>query len=199
MKGAVLSLIGLVLFASPILAQISPHPVADAEVRDNTSIRMRSIELERLKRDANKLHPNETSREAEIRFAEVKEDFESIQKLEFSIVKSYTTGTKINYEKISELTLEMNRRSMRLGINLFNTAPEIDPAKGTGDLIRKSVRELIIELDKKLSDFVNSGLFKNHTVLDAAENAKAEADLKKVVRLCQALNTVAAKLAKTSR
>jgi hypothetical protein len=198
MKGTVLSLFGLLILAYPIFAQISPQPVADNEVRDNTSIRMRSIELERIKRDAGKLRPNETSREAEIRFAEVKEDFESIQKLEFSIVKAYTTGAKINYEKIRESTLEMNKRATRLALNLFNTGPDAELAKGTGDLTRKSLRELIIELDRKLSDFVNGALFKNRNVLDAAENAKAEADLKKVVRLCQALNVMAAKLARAS-
>ena len=92
----------LLFISSIVVAQI-PNPVADTEMRDGSSIRRRSIELERVKRDAVKLRPTEDSTERTIKFAEIKEDFENIQKLQSEIVKAYTTGKNINYEKIFDM------------------------------------------------------------------------------------------------
>jgi hypothetical protein len=168
-------------------------------VRDSNSIRMRSLQLERIKRDAYTLRPKETSREAEIRFAEVKEDFESLQKLESAVVKAYTTGVKINYERIRDSASEMAKKATRLSVNLFETSPDANLQQSTQNLARKSVRDLIIQLDRKLAEFVNSPMFKNHVVVDTAENAKAEASLNGLINLSTALSVAAARATKTAR
>ena len=194
---AIAAIFGILVFIASVHAQVSPNPVADAEIRDNSSQRMRSIQLERIKRDANKLRPNESSREAEIRFAEIKDDFEGIQKLETLIVQAYTKGLRINYEKIRESSLEMKKRAVRLGVNLFNTGPETEVIKTSQNLTRKSVRDLIIELDKTIANFVGSPTFTKPTVVDTGESARAEKDLGKLIKLSVALSTEAAKLSKT--
>lgn len=168
-------------------------------MRDVNSIRMRSLELERVKREANKLRPAETSEEADIRFARIKDDFEGIQKLESVIVKTYTTGKTIDYEKIQRSAAEINKRAIRLGINFFKSSPSNDSDTLSQELARKGVRALIIEFDKKLGEFVGSPLFRDHTVADAAETAKAETNLKILVGLSDALNIAAAQQAKRPR
>ncbi len=183
------------LFLSSIVTAQVPTPVVNNEIRDNSSIRSRTIELERVKRDSRKINPREYTKAQEIKFAEVKEDFESIQKLQNSIVKAYTTGEKINYEKISEAAAEMTKKAVRLNENLFDSATEksdentkIDGAK------QKSVRNLIIELDNIIEIFVSSPVFKNTKLVDPKDSEKSRLDLEKILRLSNFLSREAKKM-----
>ncbi len=202
MKTTIFGVSGFILLVSmAAIAQLPPAPVAniETEMRDISSGRMRELQLERFKRDANKLRPAETSKEAEIRFARVKDDFEGIQKLQIGIIKAYSTGKDVDYDKIQRFAAEINKRAIRLGINFFGTSPEAEPDRRSQELAQKGVRELIIEFDRKLGEFVGSSLFRNHVVVDDAETAKAEANLKILIRLSDALNIAAAKKVSTSR
>src|SRR5687768_15365712 len=113
---------GIIAFSYGVVAQQLPvpEPVIEVELREN-SIKMRSVELERIKRESTKPKPTESSKEQEIKFAEIKEDFENIQKLQDGIIKSYTAGKEINYSKISRLAADMRNKALRLGANLFGT------------------------------------------------------------------------------
>ena len=97
----------------------APVPVAEAEVREG-SIRLRSIDLERVKKDAAKVPARDDGKEQAIKFAMIKADFESIQKSQDSIIKAYTTGEKINYGKIGGEAHDIKKQGHRLAVNLFN-------------------------------------------------------------------------------
>ena len=101
MRRAFCGLLGILIFVAVIFGQVSPTPVSNNELRDASSIRRRSMDMEKLKRESGKTFPQESTQEATIRFAKVKDDYEHIQKLQAEIVKIYTTGKEINYSKIS--------------------------------------------------------------------------------------------------
>jgi len=193
MRNTVFGLIYVILFGGSMCAQVSPNPVADAEIRDTDSIRMRSLALEQAKREENKLHASEDSKIPEAKFAVIKSDFESIQKLESSIVKTYKTGKKIDYVKIGELALEIKKKAGRLGLNFFDIKdePGVDP--NPRDLTRKSVRDLIIDLDGTLTAFVTNPTFTGLRVIDAKNNDRARADLEKLIELSRDLQEAAEK------
>ena len=191
MKTNIFGVCSLLFFAASIYAQVSPNPVADAELRDGNSIRMRSLQFERIKRDASSTHPVEISKELQIKLAKIKDDFENIQKLQFSIVKTYTTGKNINYQKIGALALEMRKKAGRLGVNFFNIKEENSVTLGSHDLIRKNVRDLIIDIDDTMTAFVSSPAFTTPQVIDAKSNDKARADLEKLFDLSIALQEAA--------
>lgn len=172
----------------------APIPVAEREVREG-SIRLRSIDLERVKRDANKRAPRETGKEQAIKFALVKEDFEDIQKSQDSIINAYTTGKEINYEKISNAASDIKKHALRLAVNLFNeTSEETQREKNSNAVKPKSVRELIIELDNALGVFISSPIFQNTKIVDPKVSEKAQSDLKKIYKLSDALSREAAKM-----
>lgn len=201
MKITIFGVSGLILLASvAVFTQLPPPPVpsVETEVRDANSGRMRELQLERFRRDANKLRPTETSAEAEMRFARIKEDFEGIQKLQSGIVKTYTTGRTVDFDRIQRFAAEMNKRAVRLGSNYFGWDADEFRDGRPQPTSKKSVRDLIIELDKRLGEFVGSPLFRDHVVVDAAENTKAESTLKRVVALSAALNIAAAKQSRPS-
>ncbi len=171
-------------------------PVTETEIRDNSSIRMRSIEFERVKRSANSPGLREIDREPTAKFEEIKNDFENIQKLQISIVKAYTKGKKINYEKISESAGEIAKKAVRLDINLFASSSEKEANKNEHreNIEPKSVRNLIIELDDAIGIFISGQIFKNMKTVDPEISAKAHVDLGNIIKLSDSLSRVAKKI-----
>lgn len=191
MKSTILGVLGLFIFTASIFAQISPTPVINNEIRDGSSIRRRSMELERVKREAAQTFPQESNEEATIRFAKVKDDYEHIQKLQAEIIKTYTNGKEINYSKISSSADEMNRKSIRLEANLFNIKAVTNK---NGDKKKSlSVRDLIIELDKVLGNFVNSPIFKSNNLIEQNDVEESQTQLEKIIKLSETLSQEAKK------
>ena len=184
-----------IAFSFGIFAQVPiPEPTLEVEVREN-STRMRSIELERIKRESAKLRPRESSKEQEIKFAEIKEDFENIQKLQDGIIKSYTSEKKINYSKISQSAADMRNKALRLNANLFGTkSDETNVSEDSNNAEKNSVRNLIIELDNAVGSFISSPIFQNTKVVDRKASEIAQSDLKKILNLSRALSGEADKM-----
>ncbi len=195
MKSTIWGVFGLLVFTSSIFAQISPNPVIETEVRDNNSIRMRSLTLERAKRESNKKPAPAPTKEEIIKFAEIKEDFENIQKLQNQIIKSYTTGKKINFGKISDSATELSKKAHRLDLNLFGA--ELDnpsKTKSKNEVREKSIRDLIVELDAAVGNFVSNPIFTNNKLIDSKMSEKAQIDLQKITKLSETLSKEAKKL-----
>lgn len=195
-KFKLLSFIAVTFSAAGISAQMPPPPIpkAEAEIRDN-SIKMRSMELERIKREAAKPFVESTGKEREIRFARIKKDFESIQKRQDSIIRIYTTGRKIDYAKIGEAAAEMTKDASRLDKNLFGAETDQTEAgverKGGK---QKSVRDLIIELDSAIADFVDSPVFNNSKVVNSGISEKAQDQLEQIIKLSRGLSEEAGRM-----
>lgn len=171
-----------------------PVPVVETEMRDG-SIRMRSNELERIKRDSYKSPPKENGQEQAMRFSMIKEDFENIQKSQNSIIKAYTTGKKINFDKISDGAHDIKKNAHRLAVNLFNDDFEIATSERKNDSKKsKSVKDLIVELDNVLGIFVKNPIFQDVKTVDPASSEKAQTDLRKISRLSDELFKAALKM-----
>jgi len=196
-KSAFFAFCFAVLAAANIFAQRQvPTPVsaAEREMRDG-SIRLRSMDLERVKRDANKPIERESGKEQAIRFTMVKNDFENIQKNQDSIIKAYTTGKEINYERISDGAHDIKKQAHRLGVNLFfEDFENADSEKKVGSGKQKSVRDLFIELDNTLGVFVTNPVFKDIKIVDPSSSEKARLDLKKIYILSDELFKAASKM-----
>lgn len=182
MKKTVFVLFLSLFSVSVIFAQVSPTPVINNEIRDISSVRRRSMELERVQKEANQVNFEKPTKEQQIKFAQIKEDFENIQKLELQIIKTYTTGKKINYLKISESATEISKRAARLNTNLFLTKSETDK-KNPSEIKAQNVRDLIVDLDNKITDFINNPIFKNNNLVDSKASEKAQGDLEKIIKI----------------
>lgn len=169
-------------------ASVSPNPVADGEIRDSGSIRMRSLQMERFKRDSYKARIPKTSEEIAFKFKEIKEEFESIQKLQTSIIKIYTTGKTIDYAKISHYSAELLKKAVKLNDNLFvSNHSETQSKTEKKEEKTKSVRDLIIDLDKSIASFVSSPIFSDNKLVDSNVSEKAGIDLEQIIKLSEML------------
>ncbi len=196
---------------SNIYAQVTPPGVGDKDLRD-TDVKKRSVEMDRIERDAKKnavSAPSQTTAPAEDRLAakydEIKADYEQIQLLQDVVIKTYQGSGKIDYAQIGKSALEINRSAARLHSNLF-PAPSIENAdvkkeEKNDDKVKKetkpakSIRDLIVDLDNTIGRFATSPMFQNLRTVDAAVSDKARLDLEKIVELSELLNAEAQKSA----
>jgi hypothetical protein len=201
-------------FCANLYGQTAPVVSGDKDLRD-TDVKRRSVEMERIERDAKKdgksnKNKRETSKteatktedKLAVKFAEIKSDFEQIQLSQDAIVKAYQTGGKIDYSLIGKSALEINKSALRLDSNLF-PAPEAekkDAEKEKKDETEnkpkpaKSVRDLIVDLDNAIGSFATSPMFQNLRSVDPAVSAKAKLDLEKIIELSSSLDAEARKM-----
>ena len=211
MKNSILIITLLVAASTVVIAQVQPPPVADNASPQDRSLKDRSIEMERARRDENKGvatgKPGEAI--AETRFNEIKEDFEQIQVSQSAIVAAYQKPGKIDYQLISSGAEQITKRGTKLKENLFPPPPKKDDKKKKKDKdkdkdqhedqplvetrrIPEDVKTLIADIDNTLALFVANAMFSNTRIVNASDHAKAKADLEHIVALSNKLQTVAA-------
>ena len=209
MKKILISLLFICVAAlgASVLAQAPPGAGTPAGAGDKNlsadGIKMRSIEMERVKRDAQQAEAASfapINKDISARFPEIKEDFEGIQKLEAAIITAYTTGKTIDYGSIASSADEMNKKGKRLDTNLFAPAAEKTP-EITGEAAAKekaekpkSIRDLIVELDTTLGNFVTSPIFRNIKIIEPEAAIKTRTELLGILRLTTKLSAEAKRL-----
>lgn len=178
--------------AQPPTGGSTPGGASDNNLRDD-NIRMRSVELDRIKKEAAKQDPTKfaaTNSKIESKFPEIQEDFEGIQIAQTAIITAYTTGKTIDYKLIASSAKEISKRAKRLDSNLFLVVFDVGAAKTdkTAEAKKPTIRDMIVELDNSIGDFVTSKIFSNLKVFDPEVAKKTRIDLAHVI---QASNAVA--------
>lgn len=173
--------------AAPIDAG-TPAGAGDSNLADN-DIKLRAVELERIKREAEKTATLRRDDGAELNFSIIKNDFEGIQKEQANVIAGYQASAEIDYDKINESAGKMTEMAIRLKANLFQSDEDKkDSGKKiekdqAADTKTKSVRSLIIDLDNAIGDLVTNKMFQNLKTIDSELSAKAETDLDKIIKL----------------
>lgn len=187
--------------------QVQPPPVADNANPQDRSIKDRSIEMERVKRDEKKGvatgKPGEVMEET--KFNEIKEDFEQMQVSQSAIVAAYQKSGKIDYQLISTTAEQIGKRGSRLKANLFpepkpdekkkrkkdkDNDQDADEPVADARKVPHDVRSLIADIDNTLALFVGNAMFSNTRVVNASDHAKAKADLEHIIALSNKLREV---------
>lgn len=179
----------LFVSAAGISAQNTPGVPNGSIAKDSrdeydNGIRIRSIELERIKREGYRSAIAEKAAEKRrINFTAIKEDFERVQNLQSEIVKTYVTGKQINYERIGELASRLNECAERLDKNLSLSAEYSGKKSNKKSSDPGDIRDLIVILDGSIGKFVTSPVFKNLNVIEPKVAEKAEFELRNIIRL----------------
>ncbi len=200
MKKIILSI--LVILAASTFSNVfgqreTPGGAGDKNLGDD-GIKLRSAEIERIKREADKSNASSfapINTEIKAKFPQIKEDFESVQLLQAAIIKAYTTGKTIDYGMIETSAEGINKKAKRLDANLFASKIEkkSDNSKAKQTKI-KSVKVLIVELDNSIGSFVSSKIFGNINVVDPVVALKTRTDLVNIMDLSGQLSKEAGKM-----
>jgi hypothetical protein len=182
-----------------IFGQATPPAVGDNASPRDTDVKMRSVELERVKREekmaeAAKFAP--INKEMVTKFPQIKEDFEGIQIAQSAIITAYTKTKDIDYGLIETSANEINKKAKRLDSNLFSPSTEknLSGKKEGKDEKPIIIKELIVELDNTIASFVSSKIFGNLQVIEPEVAIQTRSDLLKIQELSEKLAKEAAKV-----
>ena len=181
-KKLFLAIFFFTVFGGVVLAQ-SKIEQSVINARDQFSdIKNRSAELERMKSDSYK---RPVSEKLPVKFPEIKEDFELIQKKNDEILRIIALQTPLNYEAVYKLVSEINSRAVRLKSNLFATgASEKKVAKNKqGNSEKKDIKTLFVVLDEYINRFVHSSIFQNKNLVNSKDSFKAQEDLEIIIKV----------------
>ncbi len=167
----------------------TPAGAGDKNLEDN-SVKMRSVELERIKREADKTATIRRDDGVELNFDIIKNDFEGIQKEQDKIVSAYQSGAKIDYEKINTSSGQITEMAIRLKSNLFlpdAVAKDPDKPKASSETPATekkamSLRNMIVDLDNAIGEFITNTMFQNLKTIDPSLAKKAESDLDNIIK-----------------
>jgi hypothetical protein len=177
-------------------AQSSAEQAAKNARDQFTDIKNRSIEIERVKRGANK---RTTSDNSTPKFPEIKEDFEQIQKISSDVFQLTVIKTPINYNDVLKFVSEINHRAVRLKSNLFSSEPKQKrEAKNKQQIVadQQDVKILLDALDKSINSFVHSSIFQNVNIVNSQDSLNAQNDLELVIQISSSIMEKAKKLIK---
>lgn len=197
MTQLLITIIMFTVFAAATSAQVSIEEAAK-NARDKFSdVKNRSIELERMKRAANKRPAGDNSAP---RFPEIKEDFEEIQKINGNVLELTAAKSPMNYPAVLKFASEINRRAVRLESNLFpSESGEKRDAKNKQSTVVDSqdIPTLLSALDESINNFVHSSLFQNvNLVVNLQDSLKAQNDLETVIAISFSIKEKVKKLKK---
>lgn len=198
---------------SNIYGQQTPTPVSDDKDLRDTNVKSRSVDLERVDRDARKTAESPIKNDAAktavaapedklaAKFDEIKTDYEQIQLSQDAVIKAYQGTGKIDYAQIGKSALEINKSAARLNANLFPAVETPDAEKEENKDAEKkketkspkSVRDLIVDLDNAVGRFATSPMFQNLRTPDATASVRAKSDLEKIIELSAFLEAEARK------
>lgn len=187
-KKILLAIFALAVFVAATSAQSNPEQAILSAREQFSDIKNRSIELERMKRESYK---NSTGDPYTPNFSAVKEDFETIQKLNDTLTKLAVAKMPLDFAAVAKFAEQINHRAARLKSNLF--AAEAEPKKNAKDnkieanAAARELKILLADLDKSVVSFVHSPIFQNLNVVNSSDSLKAQKDLEKVIALSRAI------------
>lgn len=190
-----LAILPVTMFVTAAQAQSNPEHSILAVREEISDIKTRSIELERVKRDAERRSVSESFRS---NFPEIKEDFERIQKLNSEISELALVKTPLSYSTILKSASDINRRAARLKRNLFvfNESAKQEPKAKQQNLADETLLLLLNKLDKSIVFFSHSPIFTNANLLNSQDSLRAQNDLEKIIEISSAIKQQTKKMIK---
>ena len=174
----------LIVFAS--ITGISAQTIEDSVLRakDRSSdIKNRSNELERMRREADT--PVKPASH-EIRFPEIKEDFEQIQLNNFDLQPSAALP-KPDFRVISKAAGEIVKHAFRLQSNLFTSEPKRKSKKKSDKADENNppfdLKTQANQLEAAIAGFVKSPMFQNIQVVNSEDSQRAQKELENIIKL----------------
>lgn len=176
-----------------ISAQVSVEQQVLSTRDEFFKIRTRSMELERVKREAARPTLRDSST---LNFPAIKEDFERIQKLNEEFFGLISAKNPINYAAVLKSVTEINHRSTRLKSNLFTADREKQketenehPPEATQPLTNS-----FANLDKSIISFAHNSIFQNINLVSPQDSLKAQEDLEAIVKFSSIIKEESKKL-----
>jgi hypothetical protein len=159
-----------------------------------SDIKNRSNELERMRREADTPVRSENH---EIRFPEIKEDFEQIQLINGDVLQPQAALSNPDLQAVYQAASEIKKRALRLHSNLFTTDTKkkfkIKAGNADDNAPVFDLKTGANELDIAIATFVKSSMFQNIQVVNSEDSQRAQKELENIVKLSAAIERQSAR------
>jgi hypothetical protein len=169
-------------------------PFAEVRERTRREAQLRSAEI---------LQPADKKNQSvpAIPLKQMADDFKQIQILRNSVVRQLLADKPLDYKFITDETIAINKRAVRLAEHLQNAgaAPEKKEETTPTEITDDKIKDALVKMCKRIDSFTENPSFKNPEVLDLKEAERARGDLREVVRLSSNISKSAERLNKTPK
>lgn len=174
------------VFVAATAAQANPEQAILSAKDQFFGIKNRSMELERLKREAAKPRSND---DLTSKFPQIKKDFEQIQIINIELYQATENKTPVDYSAVLKFVSEINQRALRLKSILFTPEPKAkkESTSNPEAVEPRDIKTLLNVLDKSLSSFAHNSMFRNLKLVSPDASLKAQKDLENVIYASNAL------------
>ena len=203
------TLISLSVLCSSAVAQEHGPPAggSDKNLREAASdLKGRSVEMERVSREAKKPDKEKSTTPQPANFAEIKEDFERMQIVNDDVLQPAGESATIDYQRVLESAQEIEKRAARLRNNLFGVRrekqskdkkPPAESQDSKPSAETQDLKSLIIGLDNSINSFAHSPMFRNTQVVTPDDSLAAQKELDKIIKISGDLRIEADRVKKT--
>jgi hypothetical protein len=197
----------VVLFPLLLLTVLTCAPKAKSQTRTNTlpgpAVREGNRAMDEYDRTINRMKNDAKAANERRRnlFPQINDDFQHVQIIHNEIVRMLQPDKGLNYERLSDLTGDMKRRTVRLRENLALAEPEQTLAQPTNSkaIDDTHMKKSIAELHDLVVSFVASPIFKNLGVVDAKVIDAARENLDNIINISDQIKREAKLLSKSAR
>jgi hypothetical protein len=158
---------------------------------------MRAIEI-----DASK--PPPTAEQKRLALAQIAEDYTQIQIINNKMMSATFRAPVPNYASIAETTAEIGKRAGRIKTNLPLPADDksdadAKPPEYHSVVDPATMKASLLSLDARIMSFVNNPIFKNTSVVEVTEAARAKRDLDNIVEFSNRIGKDAKTLSRSNK
>ena len=133
---------------------------------------------------------------------QLNQDFKRVQVIRNELARAVTSGSTLDYKRVSDEAAEVRKRSVRMQ-NYLALREESAGAKQQHEdaaaYDEASLREALARLCKRIDSFVANPRFKSPGVMDVDSTAKAARDLRAVIALSERIKGSAERLGRASK
>jgi hypothetical protein len=169
-------------------------PFAEIRERQQREAQLRSAEMVG---GAKKLD----KRSAEAAAEQMREDFKTIQVRRNNLVRHLLSEKPFDYKLIAGEAEEINRRALRLKMNLLREVAE-EAKKEQEKQVEISdaqMKDALVTMVKRIDSFTENPVFKVPDVVDIQQSAKANRDLQHIILLSDGIRRTADRLNKSHK
>ena len=182
----------LTVFAAAVVARSQVRYPGPAAREGNRSMDEYDRTLNLMKNDAKR-----RSERRRNLFPQINDDFQRIQVIHNEMVRMLQPDKGLNYDRLTDLTGDMKKRSERLRENLALPEPEKTgtPSPHVDAIDEAHIKKTIVDLHDVVVSFVANPIFKNLGVVDAKVVDAATKDLDNIIDLSEEIKKEAKTLA----
>jgi TolA-binding protein len=195
-KCSTVVLVLLTVLTSAHVAKSQTRFPGSATREGNRSMDEYDRTINRMKNDAKAVNTRRRNM-----FPQINDDFKNIQMIHNEMVRMLQPDKGLNYERLSDLSNDMKKRSIRLRENL--ALPEIEQTEAqptqADPIDEAKVKKSIGELHDLIVSFVASPIFKNLGVVDANVIDAANDNLESIISMSDQIKREAKLLNKSAK